>query len=395
VISIWHVITSLDVGGAERTLERLLRGTDSNRFSGSVVSLLPRGAQAEAIEQQGWPVRSLDLTGAFPTVRAVPVLRQWFRRSRPDIVQTWMYHADLLGGLAARSAGCHRVAWNVRRSVFPTRETESKVSTRSVARTCLALSRSVPRLIVCGSHSAKASHAALGYPEEKLRVIPNGVEIAPPAPSARRSVREELGLRDKAIIIGRNARYDWIKDHASFLQAAALLVQRGFNVHFLLWGENVCDSNRELAALLRSLGLLGRCHLLGRRDDVERLHASLDIACSSSIGEGFPNVVAEAMAAGVPSVVTDVGDSAMLVGDTGRVVPPRSPSALADAMGELIAAGADKRRRMGQSARRRIAARFSLDAMIEAYEELYEELMEDVRPWVPVWRTSSSLKSSR
>jgi glycosyltransferase involved in cell wall biosynthesis len=379
VISICHVITSLDVGGAERTLERLLRGTDSNRFSGSVVSLLPRGAQAEAIEQQGWPVRSLDLTGALQTLGAVPLLRQWLRRSRPDIVQTWMYHADLLGGLAARSAGCHRVAWNVRRSVFPTRETESKVPTRWVAGTCLALSRPVPRVIVCGSQSAKASHAAVGYPESKLRVISNGVEIPSPAPDARRSVREELRLDGKAIIIGRNARYDWIKDHDSFLKAASLLVQRGFDVHFVLWGENVCNSNGELAAMLRSLGLLGRCHLLGRRHDVERLHAALDLACSSSMGEGFPNAVAEAMAAGVPSVVTDVGDSAILIGDTGRVVPPRSPSALADALGELIAAGSDKRRRMGQSARRRIAARFSLDTMVRAYAEVYEDLMGDVR----------------
>lgn len=379
MITICHVITGLGTGGAERTLERLLGGSDPNRFSGSVVSLLPRGPQAEAIERQGWQVRSLDLAAGLPAVRALPRLRRWLLQSRPDIIQTWMYHADLLGGLAARSAGCHRVAWNVRRSLFPGKASEPKLSTRSVARACLALSRPVPRLIVCGSHSAKTSHAAAGYPQDKLRVITNGVEIPASVSGARRSVREELQLDSGTILIGRNARYDWIKDYPVLLQAAGLLVGKGFDVHFALWGEGVCESNRELTTQLRSLSLVGRCHLLGHRTDVVRLHSALDVACSSSRGEGFPNAIAEAMAVGVPCVVTDVGDSAVLVGDTGRIVPRRSPFHLAEAIGDLIEAGPYARQKMGEAALRRIEAGFSLNAMVQAYGRLYEEMMDSPR----------------
>lgn len=379
MITVCHVITGLGLGGAERTLERLVRAGDSGRFRGSIVSLLPRGPYAAAIESHGWKVQCLDMGPGLSASTGTRRLYLWLRQERPDVVQTWMYHADLLGGLAARWAGCHRVVWNVRRSAFPVCSNESNRTTRVVARASVPLSQIVPRLIVCGSHAARVSHRNAGYPVEKLRVIPNGIEVPPPLPHARRNMRRQLGLSDDTVLIGRVARYDPIKDYPTFLQAAAILVQRGFAGQFLLCGENVCESNTELVEQIRSLRLVGRCHLLGPRQDVALVHGSLDLACSSSSGEGFPNVVAEAMAAGVPCVVTDVGDSAKIVGKTGQIVPPRSPASLASALWLLAEAGPDTRRRLGQAARRRITARFTLERMVRAYEAMYSDLVDHVR----------------
>lgn len=379
MITVCHVITGLGLGGAERTLERLLRASDSHRFRSSVVSLLPRGPYASAVEGHGSPVQYLDIGGGLSGLTGARRLYLWLRAQRPDVVQTWMYHADFLGGLAARWAGCRRIVWNVRRSAFPASLNESSRTTRVVASASVPLSRIVPRLIVCGSHAARLSHCKAGYPVDKLRVIPNGIEVGQPVPHARASMRRQLGLSDDTLLIGRVARYDPMKDYTTFLKAAALLVQEGFAGQFLLCGEDVCESNTELMGQVRSLRLVGRCHLLGPRSDIAFVHSSLDVACSSSSGEGFPNVVAEAMAAGVPCVATDVGDSAEIVGNTGHVVPPRSPTSLAGALGLLVEAGPDTRRRLGDAARQRIATHFTLEGMSAAYEAMYSNLVEHVR----------------
>jgi glycosyltransferase involved in cell wall biosynthesis len=173
-----------------------------------------------------------------------------------------------------------------------------------------------------------------------------------------------------------NARYDPMKNHAGFILAAGRLVRSGLDVHFLLAGQDVDPGNTVLADLIGRENLAGRVHLLGRCEDIPRLDAALDIlAMTSSFGEGFPNAVAEAMACGIPCAVTDVGDAALLVGNTGRVVPRDTPGDMADAWDALIKAGELERQRLGAAARRRVEEKFSLPKAVASYEELYTDLI--------------------
>jgi len=208
-----------------------------------------------------------------------------------------------------------------------------------------------------------------------MLVIPNGSDLSTfkPALEARRSVRRELGLREGIPLVGLVARFDLPKDHRTFVRAAALLHDRVPEANFVLCGDGITWENPQLTEWIDAAGIRSCCHLLGRRLDVPRLTAALDVASSSSAySEAWPLVVGEAMACGVPCVVTDIGDSALIVGDTGRVVPPKDPEALAEAWYELLAVGPDVRARLGVAARRRIEERFSLTSAIAKYEELYE-----------------------
>ena len=217
-------------------------------------------------------------------------------------------------------------------------------------------------------------HTALGYDPEKMVVIPNGfdLDLFKPDLEGGASIRQELGIPEDTMLIGLAGRFDPQKDHHNFIKAAALLPKEILNVQFLLCGDDITWGNRELAQWIDEAGLHRCFHLLGRRNDISRIMTALDIASSSSYGEGFPNVVGEAMACGTPCVVTDVGDSALIVGDTGIVVPPGDPDALALAWKELNEIGKDKRRELGCDARLRIRENFSLPSVVKQYEDLYK-----------------------
>lgn len=373
-IRLLHLITDLDVGGAEMMLYKLLCGLDRAAFAAEVLSLTDIGPLGTRIRELGVPVHALGLRRGLPDPRALARLVRRLSHDLPDVVQTWMYHADLLGGLAAKLAGGIPVVWNMRQSNLS--PSVNRRRTLLVVRACARLSRWLPARVVCGSQAARQAHARLGYDATKMCIIPNGFDLTAfvPDAGARRSVRHELGLADDAVLIGLVARFDPQKDHRTFVEAAALLRRQQPAVHFVLCGDGVTWQNEALAGWIAAAGLRERCHLLGRRDDVPGLTAALDVATSSSIGEGFPNAVGEAMACGVPCVVTAVGDSAAVVGPTGVVVPPRDPPALAAGWRALLALGPAGRRCLGQAARRRIAERFSLPAVVAQYERLYREL---------------------
>jgi glycosyltransferase involved in cell wall biosynthesis len=214
-------------------------------------------------------------------------------------------------------------------------------------------------------------------------VIPNGYDVGTFRPDfgARAIVRKALGLSEDAPIIGMVARFDPQKDHRTFIRAAQMLHRDRPDAHFLLCGMEVTWENQELARWIDDAGLRTHCHLLGRRDDdIANVTAALDIASlSSSYGEGFPNVVSEAMCCSVPCVVTDVGDAALIVGPTGIVVPPRNPEALAAAWRTMLEMGCEGRRPMGIAARQRIKERFDIAEITGRYEHLFEELARGAR----------------
>ena len=373
-IKIVHIINSFEYGGAEAMLCGLLSRADRGRFEPVVVALIDDLRVADGVVAAGIPLRVMGMRPGVPDPRAVLRLARFLRRERPQVVQTWMDHSNLIGGMAARLVVRAPVIWGVHHTNHIPRLT--KRTTLMTVAACARLSRRLPTRIVCCSESARAAYARRGFAAERLTVIPNGfdTDVFRPAPAARCDVRRELGLAPDATLIGLVARYDPFKDHANFLRAAAALKGRLPDVHFLLCGDRVDPGNEALTSMIAALGLQGHCHLLGPRRDVPRLQAGLDLATSSSASEAFPLAIGEAMACGVPCVATDVGDSALIVGEAGRVVPPHDPQALAAAWEELLALSPDARGRLGRAARLRIQEHYGLAAITRCYEDLYEAL---------------------
>lgn len=374
MIKLAFVTTALATGGAEMMLHKLLQYLDRSRFEPAVISLRDKGQLGTRIEALGVPVHAMGMNPGIPNPFRFWALVRLLRRLRPDVVQTWMYHADLLGGIAARLAGCSRVVWGIRNSNLDARLT--KRSTRWVVQTCARLSSCVPARIISCSQLALEVHAALGYQADKMQVIPNGFDLERfrPDPDARLGVRSELGVAPETPLVGLIARFDLQKNHLGFVEAAALVHREWPDVHFLLAGSGVDASNAALVSAISSRGLSSNVHLLGRRDDVPRLMAALDVLASSSYGEAFPNVLGEAMACGVPCVVTDVGDSAEIVGNTGRVVASGDMAGLARHIVALLELPIDEKRALGERARQWVEERYEINGIARLYSQFYNEL---------------------
>lgn len=368
-----HIITGLGIGGAELMLSHLARG--GTRFEHSVTALSATSRIAKDLVAEGVAVTHLGMKKNLMVPTNTLQLSNRLKKRPPQLVQTWLYHADLVGGLAARRAGVP-VVWNLRQTDVGPRG--QKFTTSLVVRLCALLSRSIPVKIVCGSNAAREAHRKMGFDERRMEVISNGVDTGEfkPDPPARAWVRRELGLNDDTPLVGRVGRYHPQKDYRCFVEAARVISDAVPEAHFLLVGEHVDWRNSELVAWIEQSGLNTRFHLLGARRDIPELMAALDVFVSSSVyGEGFPNVIAEAMACEVPCVATDTGDSAEIIGRADRIVPPGDPQRLAQATIEVLSGEPAMRRREGAQGRQRVTARFALDAMINSYETLYEQVM--------------------
>jgi glycosyltransferase involved in cell wall biosynthesis len=377
MIKIVHIISGLSSGGAEMMLYKLLTKCDRSLFQPMVISLTDNGTFGKKIQDLDIPVEVMGMRRGIPNPLAVFKLSRMLQKMQPQVIQTWMYHADLLGSLAAKIAGNIPTVWGIHNTTLSSKH--SKKTTILTSRLCGILSQFLPSRIICVSEVGRDVHIALGYSPDKFIIIPNGFNLDEfnSDSEARLSFRKELGILEESLLIGLIARFDPQKDHRNFINAAALLQGKVPNAHFLLCGHGVDMQNEELVKWIQPLNYSQNFHLLGLRADIPRVMNALDIlTSSSSYGEAFPLVVGEAMACGIPCAVTDVGDSALLVGDTGKVVTARDPQSLANAWSELISMGAERRRELGQKARKRICDNFSLDVVIRQYETLYEQLAE-------------------
>jgi glycosyltransferase involved in cell wall biosynthesis len=374
-IRVVHIINSFEHGGAEAMLCNLLLRTDTRRFEASVVSLIDDLTVAGPILNAGIPLVTMGMRPGIPDPRTFLRLAKHLRKLQPAVVQTWMDHSNLIGGLAARMATRAKVVWGIHHSNHV--KGVAKRSTLATVAACGKLSRRVPSRIICVSEHASRLYAQHGFAAKRFTVIPNGFDTAllRPDPSARQSVREELGLCVDAPLVGLVARHDPFKDHDTFFRAAGIMAKQRPDVHFLLCGAGVDSNNSAITGQINQLGIAAHCHLLGPRRDMPRIHASLDICTSSSISEAFPLVLGEAMACGVPCVATDVGDSALILGDTGKVVPPRDPAALAAGWAALLSIGAAARAELGIAARRRVIELFDLTSVTRRYEAIYDSVI--------------------
>lgn len=370
------IITGLSTGGAETMLLKVLEQLDRKRCAPHVFCLTALGEIGPRMHALGFPVEALDMRPGVPSLLAFFRLVRQLKRLKPDVVHTWMYHADLLGGLAARLSGVAAVGWCIRNSNLDADRT--KATTRAVVWACARLSRWIPDKILCCAQVAKAVHQEIGFAPNKMVVIPNGFDLSrfSPDPEARISVRQELGLGPDTLLVGLIGRFDPQKNHAGFVEAAAALHRRLPTVHFLLVGKDVSTENTAITNAIQKSSIEPVTHLLGLRHDIPRLMAALDVLASSSRGEAFPNVLGEAMACGVPCAATDVGDSASIVGDTGRVVASGDMAGLAAAMQELLTLPVEERAALSQRARVRVAENFEIGQIVRRYEAFYEELAE-------------------
>lgn len=373
-LRIAHVIPDLSIGGAETALVRLLESLDRARFASLVITLRDGGqlgSRARAVAE----VVSLAMRTRIPAPSTLRRLRTTLRAFAPDVVQGWMYHGNLAAWAGARSLQPRpALAWGIRQSLA--RIGTQRALTRLVIRAGALLSRDADA-IVNNSHASAAQHAALGFAARHVHVIANGfdVERFRPDPAARAALRVALGIPSDAPVAGLIARFDPVKRHDLFLDAAARVHRDAPDLHVVVAGPGCDATNAALARLAARSGLGARVHLLGRCDAIEQVLPALDVLVSASgWAEGFPNVVGEAMACAVPCVVTDTGDSAAVVGDTGIVVPPGDASVLAAGIEGLLRLPATERAALGARARARVASEFTLAACTARYAALYSAL---------------------
>lgn len=354
-------------------LTHLSTAMDRQRFENVVVSLTTAGPLAARIAAAGIRVTNIGMSRSLPTPAALWRLYRLLRAEQPDVLQTWLYHSDLCGLLAGRAAKVPAIAWNIR--CAQTDDRYKRGINGALVRLLARLSR-FPDAVAVNSRAGRDVHAAMGYQPRRWAVLENGFDLTrfQPDATAGGALRRELAVSGPDRLIGLVGRYDPLKDHETFLRAAALLAKDTPDVHFVLIGSGVDKANETLTAIIDTLGIADRVHLLGARDDIPRLTAGFDIATCSSLGEGFPNVVGEAMACAVPCVVTDVGDAALIVGDSGVVVPPGQATALAAGWRQLLAKDAGSHKEFGQRALKRVENCYSMARCVDRYQAFYADL---------------------
>lgn len=355
-------------------LYKLLSQIDRNRFEPSVISLIDQGTIGERIQALDIPVYTLEFRPGWSCIKGLSRLASRVRELQPHLLQGWMYHGNLAALLASRlvSGSPPPVVWNVRQTLYDLNQ--EKPGTRLMIKLSGKFSKA-PAAIVYNSIVSAEQHEKVGFAENRRNIIPNGFDCDYFAPSldARNAARTTLALHNTEIVIGLAARTHPMKDHPTFLKAAAILAKQNPRVTYLMAGRGVDAQNLKLTALIDNQGLAGRVRLLGDIKDMRPFYSSLDIATlSSAWGEGFPNVLGEAMAFSVPCVATQIGESAAIIGETGKIIPPNNPEALAAAWSEL-AEDPQYRQTLGSLARTRIKENYSLAAVTASYEKMYTQ----------------------
>lgn len=373
--SVLHVITGLDVGGAELALARLVEGLCSRGVANVVVSMQEPGVVAARIRAAGVTVETLGLRRGTFHPRALTMLRALIARTSPDVIQTWMYHADLLGTVARGRNRPPSLVWSVRASNVDMRH--YSMLSALTRRACVWLS-SRPDAVLANSEAGARFHQSLGYRARRWAVIANGIDVEAfrPDDDDRQRLRTSLAVPPDGVAIGLMGRIDPMKGHPVFLDAAAALLRSRPVVHVVMAGHGATPDAEPFRAWLNTLGdARHRVHLLGRREDMASLQRAIDIGCSASLfGEGFPNVVAEAMASGTAVVATDVGDAAHVVEACGIVVQPGRADDLAAACLALVD-DAERRRQLGCAGRARIVEHFSLERTLDEHDRFYRDLI--------------------
>lgn len=367
-----HVIIGLNVGGAELMLQRLvINSSRKESFEHYVISLTDLGVIGPKLQEQGIKVYNLGITSISSLPSALLKLRKVLNKLEPDVVQTWMYHADLLGGLTAKSLGIENIIWGIRNTDI---RPDHNVAKKVFHKTCSHLSYSIPNKIVCVAKQAKIFHAQFGYDDSKLLVIPNGFDIVKFAPNQnqRSRFRSKLSITEEEIVIGNIGRYLPIKNQVNFIKACIYLLKKGYMFKVLLAGREVDLNNPDICALFKEDNLLQHFIFLGEIEDTTSFYNAIDIFCLCSSTEGFPNVLGEAMASENICLSTDAGDAWDILGDSGFKIKSTSAPDIAKAIeGNVLNNSIKDLKEVGHRARISIINKYSINKVVSQFESLY------------------------
>jgi glycosyltransferase involved in cell wall biosynthesis len=370
-MKIAHCITGLTADGAQRMLLRLATQLQERGFENHVISLSRPERFAAAFEDRGIRVHSVGMVGSWRDTFALERCRRLIRDISPGALQGWMYHSNIVLSLL-RAALSERLPllWNIRRGMDDF--SERKFRTKCVIRASSLLSSKVDRVIFCTPES-RAQHEAFGFCRDNGLVLGNGFDTNLFIPSAelRRRGRERLCIEDDEIVIGNVGRDDFAKGRDYLLEAFSEVLRSNPRARLVMVGRGMERSNQRLASESSSRGFGERVSLLGECSSLQEIYPIFDVLCSSSISEGFPNVVAEAMSCCISCVATDTGSTATIIGSTGVVVPARSSTELARGLNEACAESAAVRGARGVAARARIQQLYSLSCVVDEYARIY------------------------
>lgn len=370
---ILHVITDLEAGGAETMLVKLVEET-RQAADVKVISLMSGGSLTARLQQLGIPFECIgQRQGGLPSLRGSFKLIRAAREFSPTVVQGWMYHGNLAAWLISKFlAPKIRLFWNIRQTLYD--EKLEKPLTRVVIRAGQALS-SAPEAIIYNSQLSAEQHEAAGYDASKRLIIPNGFNLERFRfnPEAGAAIRQEFGFAKDDLVIAHISRFHPMKDQKTLLDAAKIVSQQACNARFLFVGRGLTPDNAELFSWIDERGLSGHITLAGPRGDIPQLLSACDLFVSPSAwGDAFPNAIGEAMAVEVPCVVTDVGESARIVGEFGEVVPVKAPEQMAAAIERLLALKKEKRNSLGICCRNRIKKKYSIERIGQIYSNTYD-----------------------
>lgn len=365
-----HVIIGLNVGGAELMLKRLvLHSQQGGQFQHEVISLTELGLIGADLQAQGIPVHVLGMNSAFSLVQTYFKLRQLLKKLAPDVVQTWMYHADFLGGLAAKSLGIQKIIWGIRTTDVTQGASRLTIVLRKV---CAKLSYSIPTDIVCAAHVSKDVHIKIGYDASKMHVIPNGFELDKLVVTEedRDKIRQEFNISKNAIVIGSVGRFNIVKNQKIFIETAKHLVNLYPNLVFMLVGRDNTPENIELMSWLNENHLADNFRLLGQRSDIPACFKAMNLFCLHSKTEGFPNVLAEAILSNTLCVSTNVGDVKYLLQED-FIVSENTSLSLAEKIKYILSLNLEDVELIKKHQHYRIVCHYSMEVCIENFHKLY------------------------
>jgi glycosyltransferase involved in cell wall biosynthesis len=374
-IKILHIISNLMSGGAETMLSKVARKSGPLGVDHVVISMIAGGSVAEVLKSAGIPVHFLSAQRNFGAMTHLATVRRMVRALEPNLIQGWMYHGNIAATAAEKFNGNRRipVIWNIRQSVQSLRKETLLTGLAILAGAPLS---GTPRAIIYNSLRAAQDHERLFYARRRRVIIPNGfdTDVFRPNSDCRDRLCKQLALPNDAAIVGRVANFHSHKDFPTLIAAFAAISQGNPRAHLVLVGRGLDSTNEGLTKSIASLPCVDKVHIMGERSDVANIMPGFDVLLSSSSAEAFPNVIGEAMACGVPTVTTDVGDCAVIIGDQNRVVPPSNPRILAEKALQVLALDPAERANMGRLDRARVIALYSIDAVASTYVTLWRQI---------------------
>ena len=376
-IKILHIINSLSIGGAERMLFNIISSSNISEFDISVFSLKAKCESSVEIEKLGIPVLYFNVLKKQDFIfRFLKILLE-IVKLKPDLVQTWLYQSNLIGGIATKIVSSSKIVWSLHSTLLKSNVT--KKSTKIIVRLSSMLSKYIPDKIICCSNSSYSAHKKIGFDTNKMIVIPNGINLSEfnYSNSKKSFLLNKLNIDDdKVKVIGMVGRYHKMKRHDIFFHAAKIISDEHPFLHFLICGNRINSTNDELMAEIKIFEINSKIHLLDNYYDMSELYSSLNLlVVTSSFGEAFPLTICEAMACKIPVISTDVGDCAQIIGDMDMVVPINDPILLAEKIEKVICLDKKNISKIGEKNRIRIKRLFEIKDISKRYENQYQKLL--------------------